>query len=166
MRIRTLAVALSLSGVGTLSGCAGLTAHSVGLGDDGRLADCPSAPRCVSSQARDPQRQVPPLIIRGEPAQAWQAAAEVVAAMPRSTIVEQQPTYLRAEIVSPWRFYTDDLELLWDGVGGRIDVRSTGRVGYYDFQVNADRVAALRDVLVERGVVRPAQGSRIAPDGG
>lgn len=147
-----------------IAGCAGLTAHTVGVAPDGHLMACPPPPRCVSSQAERPARQVPPLITVGPPGQAWQAASEVVADMPRTQIVEQRMTYLRAEITSPWGVYTDDLELLWDGASGRIDVRSTGRIGYYDFQVNADRVAALHAALVDRGVVRPAPGSRM-PEG-
>mgnify|MGYP000689045989 CR=1 FL=1 len=38
---------------------------------------------------------------------------------------------------------------------------STARLGYYDFQVNRDRVERLRTQLVSEGVVRPLRGSAV-----
>lgn len=73
--------------------------------------------------------------------------------MARTRIVEEQADYLRAEITSPWHFYTDDLELLLRPHQKQIAVRSTGRIGYYDFEVNRDRVEALRTALCQASMV-------------
>lgn len=152
-RLRFLAVASAL----LAAGCDSLTEHRTGL-TDGRLAPCPAAPRCVSSDAPpgDP-RHVAALRLRAgvEPGRAWQAAVDSVAATARTTLAEQRADYIRAEIISPWRFYTDDLELALRAGRGEIAVRSTARIGYYDFQVNRERVEALRAALAEAGVVEP-----------
>lgn len=137
------------------AGCASMTERSTGLVDGG-LTDCPAAPRCVSSQAGDPDKRVPALRLQQPADQAWPAVREAVAGMPRTTIVTADDRYLHAEVVSPWRVYTDDLELLLEPEAGRIQVRSSARIGYYDFQVNRERMEALAERLEARGVAEPA----------
>lgn len=138
-----------------ITGCASLTEHRVGL-VNGNLAPCPDAPRCVSSRADDPDKRVAPFALSGDvaPDTAWAEVRDAVASMPRTTIVDRRPDYMRAEVISPWHVYTDDLELLLRRETRLIHVRSTGRIGYYDFEVNRDRVEALRATLRRDGVVR------------
>ena len=145
-----LAVAVGLS----IAGCASFTERSTGQ-QQGELTDCPSWPRCVSS-AVDAERQVAPLLINGDVQQAWRVARAAVESMPRTTVVAEQANYLHAEIKSPWNFYTDDLELLLKPGRRQMEVRSSGRIGYFDFHVNRDRVEALRAELAAKGVVQPA----------
>ncbi|MDX1587349.1 MAG: DUF1499 domain-containing protein [Oleiphilaceae bacterium] len=135
-----------------LAGCGAMTEHSVGV-DEGQLTDCPQWPRCVSSQEDNPDKQIAPFTLRMAPESAWEETRRVVSDMTRTEIVDLRETYLRAEVISPWRFYTDDLELLLYPGEGVMHVRSTGRIGYYDFNVNRDRVEALRTALRERGVI-------------
>lgn len=137
-----------------LSGCAAITDHQVGV-MEGKLKPCPSAPRCVSSFASNARHAVPPLRLRQPAEEAWRASLQAVAAMPRTSIVENEGRYIRAEVVSPWHVYTDDLELLLRPEQGEIAVRSTGRIGYYDFEVNRERVESLRSTLAAQGVVDP-----------
>ncbi|TVP57770.1 MAG: DUF1499 domain-containing protein [Halomonadaceae bacterium] len=135
-----------------LTGCGAMTEHRVGV-VEGELTKCPEWPRCVSSQEANSDKQVDPLVLTVGNREGWDSAMAAVADMERTTIVEERDGYLRAEIISPWRFYTDDLELLLMPEEGIIHVRSTGRIGYYDFNVNRDRAEALRSELVQRGVV-------------
>lgn len=137
----------------SLTGCAAFTERSTGV-EQGLLTDCPSWPRCVSS-AENAERQVEPLRIVGDVQFAWQAARSAVSSMTRTTIVAEQSDYLHAEIKSPWNFYTDDLELLLQPEQRQIAIRSSGRIGYYDFNVNRDRVEMLRAALVKKSVVEP-----------
>lgn len=130
-----------------LAGCASLTEHRIGRDASGDLYPCPQAPRCVSSQHPDPERRVLPFVLRDSNPQTWTAAVKVLATQPRTSVVVFEPTYVRAEVISPWRFYTDDVEWLLKEDGVTVDVRSTGRIGYYDFDVNLDRVSALREQL-------------------
>ncbi len=136
----------------TLSACS-MTRHSTGLAEDGELTPCPEPPRCVSSQAEDPDKQVAPFRLRENSDEAWQRLGEVVSAMERTTVVKRSEYYLHAEVVSPWRFYTDDLELLRGPDSNVVHVRSSARVGYYDFNVNRERVEKLRGQLIEAGLI-------------
>lgn len=40
--------------------------------------------------------------------------------------------------------YVDDVEFLLDPARSRIDVRSSSRIGYYDFQINRERIEDIR----------------------
>ena len=154
-----LALALVTGLAAGLTGCASFTERSTGL-EQGELTACPAWPRCVSSAA-DAERKVEPLQIIGDVQTAWQAARSTMAAMHKTTIVAEQPQYLRAEVSSPWNFYIDDFELLLKPALRRMEVRSSGRIGYFDFHVNRDRVEALRAELAALGVVRPAENSAL-----
>lgn len=144
MRHTLPAVLLSVA----LGGCAAMTEHEIGVAD-GRLKPCGAWPRCVSSN--DPDKHVDRIRLAVPARAAWPRVADTVAGMPRTRIVARTDTYLHAEVDSPWGWYIDDLELLI--VGEReLDVRSTGRIGYYDFQVNRERVEALRRALVDQGL--------------
>lgn len=149
-KTRTVFVLLS---VWLLCGCAAMTEHRVGRSGD-QLTACPAWPRCVSSFESSERHGIAALELIAEPQRAWAAARLAVAKLPRTQIVEEQDDYLRAEIRSPWYFYTDDLELLLDADQQQIHVRSTGRIGYYDFEVNRERVEALRHALCMAGQVR------------
>lgn len=141
----------ALFSVLALTGCA-LGQQQTGLTEDG-LKPCPDAPRCVSSQAVAPEKRIPPFTVNGEADNLWQRVGETVQAMERTTVVKRSDSYLHAEVVSPWRVYTDDLELLLDHKAGLIHVRSSARIGYYDFNVNRDRVEALRKNLRKAGLI-------------
>ena len=78
---------------------------------------------------------------------------DAVAAMPRTTIVEERQGYLHAECTSRIFRFVDDLELLRSETGDRVDVRSASRVGYGDWGVNRARVESLREALVAAGAI-------------
>lgn len=139
--------------VGFLSACSTLSEHSVGI-KDGHLLPCASAPRCVSSRDTRADHKVEPFVLREADTNPWPRVIEQVQSMPRTSIVEQTPRYLRAEVVSPWHFYIDDLELLLRD-DETAEVRSSARVGYYDFNVNRERVEALRAALRQAGLLVP-----------
>lgn len=119
---------------------------------DGRLAPCPDAPHCVSSDA-DGDHAVPALALASPPETAWSAAVEAVEAMKRTRIVTRDGEYLHAECRSALFGFVDDLELHLRPADGVIALRSSSRVGYYDFGVNRRRVESLRKTLREEGVV-------------
>ena len=118
-----------------------------------KLADCGSRPNCVSSTATNPKRRVGPWRLVAEPEVAWPIVREVVAATERTIIIEANERYLHAEARSRIFRFVDDLELLLDG--SEISVRSASRVGYSDRGVNRRRVEALRQQLVDRGLIEP-----------
>ena len=117
---------------------------------EGTLRACPPAPNGVSSQAADAQHVVPPLLVVGDPHQAFARAVSVVDGWPRSELLVLEERYAHFEITSAWLRLRDDLELLLDEGGGRIHVRSSARVGQTDFGANRSRVERLRAALEGR----------------
>ena len=111
-----------------------------------RMAPCSSAPHCVSSLAADSDHQVEPLRFSGSRAGAHARLLKLLHALPRTQVVANEPDYVHAEVTSALVRFTDDLEFEFASGpgGGIIQVRSSSRVGYYDFGVNRSRIEALR----------------------
>ena len=120
--------------------------------DDTALAPCPDTPNCVSSLAPDVEHRVEPFTISGG-AIGWAALRDAVAAMPRTTIVDEREGYLHAECRSRIFRFVDDLELHQESSGSRVDVRSASRVGHGDMGVNRERVESLRAAAVAAGAI-------------
>jgi uncharacterized protein (DUF1499 family) len=135
-----------------LAACTGNSPANLGVSDSG-LAPCPSSPNCVSSDAQDNDHHVAPLQLAAPAAEAWQAARDQVAELPRTRIVSETPGYLHAECRSALLGFIDDLELNLRTSAGIIAVRSASRLGYSDFGVNRNRIEALRASLLNRGIV-------------
>ncbi|HZP12799.1 MAG TPA: DUF1499 domain-containing protein [Nevskiaceae bacterium] len=114
----------------------------------GALLPCPSAPHCVSSVDEDPDHHVNPLIFRGSVAQARAHLVAALKSLPRTEIVAEEPRYLRAESRSTLMRFVDDVQCVIQpaamGAGGVIELRSSSRVGYYDFGANRERIESLR----------------------
>jgi uncharacterized protein (DUF1499 family) len=118
------------------------------------LAPCPDKPNCVSSLATDGDHRVEPFAVAGD--LGWAALREAAASLPRTRIVEERPGYLHAECTSRLFRFVDDLELLRNEAGDRVDVRSASRTGYGDWGVNRARVESLREALVKGPGQKPA----------
>jgi uncharacterized protein (DUF1499 family) len=113
---------------------------------DGRLATCGRRLNCVSSQAdpADAQRYVAPIPFKGDAQAALSAARKAVERMRRATVIRQEGNYLHAEFRSKLMGFVDDVELMFDERSGVLHVRSASRLGRRDFNVNRERVEALR----------------------
>ena len=112
---------------------------------DGKLAACPSSPNCVSSQAQDRQHGIAPFAFSGDAVTAMQKLAGVVAAMPRTQVIQSKPDYLYVEFSTPLMGFVDDVEFYCDG--SAIQVRSASRLGYSDLGVNRKRIEAIREAF-------------------
>ena len=112
----------------------------------GRFASCGNRLNCVSSQssADDAQRYVAPIAFKGSAAEAIAAARRAVETMPRATVVRQDGNYLYAEFTSKLMGFVDDVEFTYDAAAGALQVRSASRLGRRDFDVNRERIEALR----------------------
>jgi uncharacterized protein (DUF1499 family) len=73
----------------------------------------------------------------------------VIAATPRTLIVEQSPSYLHATATSQLFGFVDDLEL-YAGEGS-LQARSVSRLGDSDLGVNRQRLQALHQALLSPG---------------
>ena len=117
---------------------------------DGRLADPPSSPNCVSTQTEDRTYWMAPLNFAGPPEDAIAELAAVVTAMKGSVLIEQSEHYLCFEFRSPFFRFVDDVEFLAEPETGRIHFRSASRVGYSDMGVNRARMERIRTLFRQR----------------
>jgi uncharacterized protein (DUF1499 family) len=108
----------------------------------GQFKACPWKPNCVSSTApaTDEKHSIAPLQAQGN---AWKKLHAVLAALPRVTVLADEPRYLRAEFKSARLGFVDDVEFALDD-SGAIQVRSAARLGVRDFGVNRARVEDIR----------------------
>ncbi|MDX1660241.1 MAG: DUF1499 domain-containing protein [Gemmatimonadota bacterium] len=112
----------------------------------------------VETGESDAYPDVQPLELDIEPDTAWRMARAAAEAMPRWTILDEDPgsRRIRAEATTPVLRFTDDVWIRvepCDG-GSRVYVRSASRIGVTDFGTNARRI---RDYL--------SRLARTEPDG-
>jgi uncharacterized protein (DUF1499 family) len=126
-----------------LFGCSTARPSNVGI-RNGRLADCPSTPNCVSSQSADSQHFVAPLSFQGSAAEAKRRLLAVLREMKRAEITTERENYVHAEFTSLIFRFVDDVEFLIDDSNQVIHVRSASRTGTSDLGVNRRRVEEIR----------------------
>ena len=103
---------------------------------NGALSPCESTAHCARAEWAV-----------ADPKTALAALTPVIAATPRTEIVEQADGYLHATATSAFFGFVDDLELYADSTTGVLQARSLSRLGDSDLGVNAKRLAALREQL-------------------
>lgn len=108
----------------------------------GQFQACPSAPHCVSSTEKDSDKYIAPIAVNS--AQDWQRLQQLLLTMPRTEVAARDTNYLHAVSSTAIMRYKDDVELLYSPTQNKVDVRSSSRIGYYDFDVNRERVETLR----------------------
>lgn len=131
-----------------LVGCAGDRPTNLGV-KAGLLAQCPSSPNCVSSQASDEHHRIAPLPFSGDPYAAFARLKRIVFSRSDTTTVEDLPDYLRIELRT--LLFIDDGEFLLDQTNNVIHVRSASRLGYSDFGKNGSRIEEIRSQFLAPG---------------
>ncbi len=116
----------------------------------GRLAPCPATPNCVSTQADNPSQKIEPIPYTTSMAEAKQRLLTVIQATPRTTIIEDSPTYLAVVFRSALLRFPDDVEFYFDEPHKLIHFRSASRLGQGDLGVNRARMVALTKELEVR----------------
>lgn len=111
---------------------------------NGQLAPCPSTPNCVCSQSSDPENKIAPLAYDSTSEAAMAALKQVIASMPRTTVIEESQDYLYAEFKSALMGFVDDVEFYLDHSATVIHVRSASRLGKSDLGVNRKRIEEIR----------------------
>jgi len=92
----------------------------------------------------DADHFIDPIAYHGSLQEAKARIMQVLTSLPRTRIVEEDPTYLRAESTSLIFRFTDDLDFAFDETQKVIHVRSASRVGTSDFGANRKRVETIR----------------------
>jgi uncharacterized protein (DUF1499 family) len=116
---------------------------------NGKLADCPATPNCVSSQAptTDRQHRIAPIPMSGDTSTTMAQLKQVIQAMPRTNIVKETNNYLYVEFSSKLMRFVDDVEFYLDNDSKMIQVRSASRLGESDLGVNRQRIEEIRSLL-------------------
>ena len=135
-----------------LAGCSTMGSVDAGLAD-GKLRSCSAAPHCVSSDAADAAHQIAPLNINGDASAAWSALKAQLGTMPGVAIVDDREGYLHATASSAIMGFMDDFEFVLRAGRNEIAMRSSSRIGFYDFNVNRARLENVRTALKEKGIV-------------
>jgi uncharacterized protein (DUF1499 family) len=143
--VYVLVALVVLSPVIALAILSALAAKPKNLGVvDGRLAPCPNAPNCVSTQAADNQHKIEAIVYDGNPDDAMMRLKAVIATIPRMKIVTQSGNYLHAEATSLIFRFRDDVEFWIDRQANVIHFRSASRVGHSDLGANRARMERIR----------------------
>jgi uncharacterized protein (DUF1499 family) len=116
---------------------------------NGRLADCPKSPNCVSTQATDAQHQIEPIPFDGAAADAIRRIKAALATLPGTKIITEKEDYLHAEATSLIFRFVDDVEFFVDKGAKKIHFRSASRAGYSDLGVNRSRMEKFRTAFME-----------------
>jgi uncharacterized protein (DUF1499 family) len=111
------------------------------------LSPCPSSPNCVSTQAQDESHAIAPLRYQKTRAEAKEALKAIIRTLPRTTLVEEDDTYLHYEFTSLLLRFVDDVEFLFDDEAKTIHFRSASRTGYGDLGVNRRRMEEIRTLI-------------------
>lgn len=108
----------------------------------GGLAPCADR-HCVSSLERDPKWAIEPLRYTGSQDEARRRLLATLRELPRCDVIADTPDYIYAQVTTFTMRFIDDVEFLFSHPGV-IEVRSSSRIGYYDFGANRDRVELIR----------------------
>ncbi|MGQ0696127.1 MAG: DUF1499 domain-containing protein [Nitrospiraceae bacterium] len=109
-----------------------------------QLRPCPSSPNCVSTLAKDERHAIAPFRYRKSRTEAKEALKEVIRALVRTNLVEEDESYLHYEFTSLLFRFVDDVEFLFDEETKTIHFRSASRTGYGDLGVNRRRMEEVR----------------------
>jgi uncharacterized protein (DUF1499 family) len=111
----------------------------------GKLKPCPNKPNCVSSQSEtSDSHYIAPIVFSGSASDAMARIKKIIAATERTQVINEAPNYLYAEYKSKLMGYVDDVEFFADESAHVMHVRSASRLGYRDFNVNRERIEAIR----------------------
>lgn len=113
---------------------------------DSEELPCPESPNCVSSLASGKQ-SIPPFFFHStDNTQIKERLVNTLQSWPNAEVISSNEQVVITVFTTPWLKFKDDLILIIRP-DGRVDVRSSSRVGYYDFGANRRRVELLRTTL-------------------
>ena len=105
---------------------------------------CPDSPNCVSSLYKDQDSFIEPLGFKESPKIAWQKLVDTLKNTKGVQIIDSSDSKIHATFTSTIFRFVDDVYFRLDGENKIIDLRSSSRVGYYDFGANRKRIENLR----------------------
>ena len=114
------------------------------LWSPGESLVCGNAKRCVSSLDKREEKRIEALRYDGKLSDARAQVLRLLENDPSARVVSVLNDYIHAVYRSDNMGFEDDAEFVFSKDEKRIDIRSSGRIGYYDFQANRHRIEKLR----------------------
>ncbi|WP_246140385.1 DUF1499 domain-containing protein [Euhalothece natronophila] len=115
--------------------------------ENGKLANCPQTPNCVSSQSKDINHKIDPLTYNSSSERALGELTTILKEIDNAEIIEEKDNYLYAQFTSNIMGFVDDVEFYLDPQAEVIHVRSASRIGESDLGVNRRRIERIREQL-------------------
>jgi len=138
-----------------LTACTGTRPADIGINND-RLLPCPESPNCVSSfeDNKDETHYIKAYSINNSTQEAtWNLLQSIIKQNDSAEIISADESYIYAEFTSGIIRFVDDTEFMLDTENKVIHLRSASRLGYRDFDVNRERLEAIRLELEKSSIV-------------
>ena len=140
-----LGIAILLIGsMAFLSWSGGMTPPSLGV-VNGKLAELPDKPNCVSTQTNDDSKRMEPLPMSKagdsyDLGKTMETLKTILSQKGSNSIVDESEVYLHTTFQSRIFRFTDDVEFLINSDEGVVHFRSASRSGHSDMGVNRKRM--------------------------
>ena len=119
---------------------------------DGQLAACGDKPNCVSSTALDEAFRVEGFKLPSGDQGAFSSLIASLVEGEGVKLVKKTEEYAHLTFRSQMFGFIDDLQLLFNVETGKVELRSSSRVGYSDLGANRKRVEAIRKKILDAQV--------------
>lgn len=139
-----------------LSACTGTRPADIGINNN-QLTPCPESPNCVSSfeDKKDETHYIKAYSINNvDQASTWSSLQTIIKNNESAEIINADDAYIYAEFTSGMMRFVDDTEFMLDTENKLIHLRSASRLGYKDFDVNRERLEAIRVELEKINAVK------------
>jgi uncharacterized protein (DUF1499 family) len=105
---------------------------------EGKLLPLPNKPNCVATQSGNSTQRMEPIPYSGDRETAQNKLLQILNQLPRTTLIKNEPKYIRIVFRSAFFGFPDDVEFLFDK--HTIHFRAAARLGHSDFGVNRKRM--------------------------
>ncbi len=117
---------------------------------EGRLAECPSEPNCISTQSLKAAQAIVPFTYSKSLDEAREALKQEMSRALHAKLVKEDGPYLHFEFRSPVLKMVDDVEFLFNDESKTLQFRSASRFGYSDWDANRKRMEDIRNKILGR----------------
>lgn len=115
-----------------------MTPQNLGV-NNGKLAEMPSSPNAVSSQAKTEEKKVSPLAYVENKSKSKLKIENIINEYKSAKIVTNDENYIHVVFTTSGMKFKDDVEFYFDEENEVIHYRSASRIGYSDMGMNRAR---------------------------
>jgi uncharacterized protein (DUF1499 family) len=113
--------------------------------NNGKLAKMPSSPNAVSSQAKNEEKQVAPLLYIEDKSKSKLKIESIIGEYQSAEIITNTENYIHVVFSTSKMRFKDDVEFYFDDENKVVHYRSASRIGYSDMGMNRARYDEVAD---------------------